>query len=239
MLEQAGEVIVVCDPEEMVVRASRQAFIVCDGNPLRRPFASAFPLWLEAPGGQPRRDGPERLLCLAAVADGQHVLAVKGRLQCEDHVVPVLASAVPLRGDSGELLGFVVTMTDVSQLEAAIKELEAFSYSVAHDLRSPLRAIDGFSRILLDEYASEVGEEARDHLRLVSDNAREMGQLVDGLLAFSRLGRQSLRTASVSPNDLIRQVLADSAQSATSLSGAGRWMARWCISSPTTARAST
>lgn len=209
MLEQAGEVIVVCDPEEMVVRASRQAFIVCAGNPLRRPFASAFPLWLEAPAGQPYRHGPEQLLSLAAVADGQHVLAVKGRLQCEDHAVPVLASAVPLRGDSGELLGFVVTMTDVSQLEAAIKELEAFSYSVAHDLRSPLRAIDGFSRILLDEYASEVGEEARGYLQLVSDNAREMGQLVDGLLAFSRLGRQPLRTEWLLPNDLIRQVLAD------------------------------
>jgi signal transduction histidine kinase len=94
-----------------------------------------------------------------------------------------------------------------SQLEAANKELESFSYSVSHDLRAPLRAINGFSRILSEDYAVQVPKEARRYLDLVQDNARKMGQLVDDLLNFSRLGRQALQKQQVSPADLARQVL--------------------------------
>jgi PAS domain S-box-containing protein len=95
------------------------------------------------------------------------------------------------------------------QLEAAIDELEAFSYSVSHDLRAPLRAIDGFSRIVWEEYADRIDAEGREYLRLVRDNTRQMGQLIDDLLSFSRLNRQSLHTQPVSMDDLVRNVLAD------------------------------
>jgi PAS domain S-box-containing protein len=209
MLDQAGEVIVVCDPQQRVIRASRQAFSMCDGNPLRRQFATVFPLWVQVPGTQAPTVTTDEPLSLTAVAGGDSILAMKGRLRRTDGDVPVISSAVALRGDAGELLGFVVTMTDVSQLETAIKELEAFSYSVAHDLRSPLRAIGGFSRILLDEFAPQLPDQAQAHLRLVSENARDMGQLIDGLLAFSRLGRQPMQLQCVSPTELVRQALSE------------------------------
>ena len=94
-------------------------------------------------------------------------------------------------------------------LEAANKELEAFSYSVSHDLRAPLRAIDGFSRILIEEHAREQTSEAQEYLHLVRENTLKMGRLVDDLLAFSRLGRQPLKVQHVEPADLVRHVLED------------------------------
>ncbi|MGH8544697.1 MAG: sensor histidine kinase, partial [Gammaproteobacteria bacterium] len=93
------------------------------------------------------------------------------------------------------------------EAEAANKELEAFSYSVSHDLRAPLRAIDGFSRILLDEHASTLSAEAQRFLGLVRENAVNMGRLIDDLLTFSRLSRQPLKKQSVVMADLARQVL--------------------------------
>jgi PAS domain S-box-containing protein len=94
-----------------------------------------------------------------------------------------------------------------AQLEAANKELEAFSYSVSHDLRAPLRAIDGFAQKLVREFGAQLPEEAARQLRRVRENARQMGQLIDDLLTFSRLGRQPLRKQTVGPADLVRQVL--------------------------------
>jgi|GEM_PF-384597 len=96
-----------------------------------------------------------------------------------------------------------------AQLEAANKELESFSYSVSHDLRAPLRAIDGFSRILLEDFAVQLSEEAQDYLQSVRSNTQQMGHLVDDLLNFSRLGRQPLKKRPVALADLVRQTLAD------------------------------
>ncbi|MDB5336657.1 MAG: multi-sensor signal transduction histidine kinase, partial [Planctomycetaceae bacterium] len=95
------------------------------------------------------------------------------------------------------------------QLEAANKELESFCYSVSHDLRAPLRAIDGFSRIVLEDYADPLPDEAKAYLKLVRDNTRQMGQLVDDLLAFSRLGRLALNKRIIDPNQMVRLCLAE------------------------------
>ncbi len=95
------------------------------------------------------------------------------------------------------------------QLEAANKELESFSYSVSHDLRAPLRAIDGFSRILLEDYAAPLPEEGKAYLRLVRSNTRQMAQLVDDLLAFSRLGRLALTKQTIDPGKIVRLCLAE------------------------------
>ena len=94
-----------------------------------------------------------------------------------------------------------------AQLEAANKELEAFSYSVSHDLRAPLRAMDGFSRILIEEYAPELPGEAQRYLGMVRNNAQQMGSLIDHLLAFSRLGRQPLTKQRVEPAKLVQNAL--------------------------------
>jgi signal transduction histidine kinase len=81
----------------------------------------------------------------------------------------------------------------VESAESANRELEAFSYSVAHDLRAPLRSIDGFSLAILEDCSEGIGETGRGHLRRVRAAARHMGQLIDGLLALSRVARVELR----------------------------------------------
>lgn len=96
-----------------------------------------------------------------------------------------------------------------AQLEAANKELEAFSYSVSHDLRAPLRAMSGFSRILAEDHAPHLPEEAQRYLRLVRNNAEQMGRLIDDLLTFSRLSRQPLNRQAVAPADVARQALSE------------------------------
>jgi PAS domain S-box-containing protein len=92
-------------------------------------------------------------------------------------------------------------------LEMAVKELDAFSYSVSHDLRAPLRAIDGFSRILLRQHASELSPEGREYLELVRANTAQMGHLVDDLLAFARLSRQPLVRRQVSMKSMVELVV--------------------------------
>jgi signal transduction histidine kinase len=94
------------------------------------------------------------------------------------------------------------------QLEQVNRELESFSYSVSHDLRAPLRAIDGFSRMLVTRHSEQLSEEATRYLQLVRDATTQMGQLIDELLRFSRLGRQSLNLEIVAPTTIARQALA-------------------------------
>jgi two-component system sensor kinase len=89
-----------------------------------------------------------------------------------------------------------------AQLNATIKELEAFSYSISHDLRAPLRAIDGFSKLLVEDYYSKIDDEGRRLIDVIRNSTVKMGNLIDGLLAFAHLGRQTLATAEVNMTEL-------------------------------------
>ena len=95
------------------------------------------------------------------------------------------------------------------ELEGANKELEAFSYSVSHDLRAPLRAIDGFSHALLTDYESKLDEQGRDYLQRVRAATKRMTQLIDDLLSLSKITRASLARQRVDLSDLAKHVLTE------------------------------
>jgi len=118
-----------------------------------------------------------------------------------------------LRRHEAELKERVALRT--AELERANRELESFSYSVSHDLRAPLRAIDGFSRILAEDYVQQLGHEANRLIDVVRSNTQRMGQLIDDLLNFSRFSRQSITLSQVDLSNLADSIyheLTDEAQ---------------------------
>jgi PAS domain S-box-containing protein len=140
----------------------------------------------------------------------------------------VLTTKLPLRNSEGQTIGIFGISHDITerkraeqaihqlnadlrkqaeQLQVANKELEAFSYSVSHDLRAPLRAIDGYTRILVEDYDSILDEEGKRICGVISREARRMGQLIDDLLAFSRLGRKEMFTSKIEMRVLVTSVL--------------------------------
>jgi len=98
------------------------------------------------------------------------------------------------------------------QLEQANAELESFSYSVSHDLRAPLRAINGFTQALLEDYGSTLPPDGQSLLARVRENTKRMGQLIDDLLVFSRLGRKSLEMAPVHLGSLAQAIVQEQRQ---------------------------
>jgi PAS domain S-box-containing protein len=134
----------------------------------------------------------------------------------------------PVYDDSGILKGFSKITRDIterkkyeekvlklnhdlefnlSQLEAVNKELEAFSYSVSHDLRTPLRAIHSYTQILATEHVSQLNEEAQEMMKSVMSNAKRMGELIDDLLSFSRIGRKELQKTDIDMHALCEIVI--------------------------------
>jgi light-regulated signal transduction histidine kinase (bacteriophytochrome) len=96
-----------------------------------------------------------------------------------------------------------------AQLQSANQELEAFSYSVSHDLRAPLRHILGFTNLLKKDAGPALSETSLRHLATISESANRMGMLIDDLLTFSRVGRAEMKTANVNLDELVRETLGD------------------------------
>ena len=121
-----------------------------------------------------------------------------------------LTRSVILSLGTGLSLLVAIALADASlveELEAKNAELDSFSYSVAHDLRAPLRSLDGFSLALLEDYAETLDDEGREYLRFIRESAQQMSQLIDDLLALSRVTRSDFQRAPVNLTSIARSVV--------------------------------
>jgi len=122
------------------------------------------------------------------------IIANKGLKKAEDDI----------RKLNDELEQKVIERT--SQLEFVNKELESFSYSVSHDLRAPIRAINGYTRIIVEDYADKIDADGAKILQAIINNSKKMGELIDDLLAFSKLGRKRVSLSEINMFDLVQSV---------------------------------
>lgn len=141
------------------------------------------------------RGEPYDLVLEFTTARGQHLW------------IRTIGRAVRRDGKTVRVAGSIIDITELKQsqeqkqriaeVEAANRELEAFSYSISHDLKTPLRAIDGFSQIIMDDYRDRLDEEGQRLLNVVRDNVQKMGDLIDGILTLSRLGRRQIKPSEI------------------------------------------
>jgi PAS domain S-box-containing protein len=171
----------------------------------------------------PSNRGSERRGIIEALKSGQRIEHFETvRLHKNGSCVDVSVTISPIRDEAGEIVGLSSISRDIGELkrgrealvrardaaEAASKELESFSYSVAHDLRAPLRSIDGFSLALLEDYDDKLDASGKRYLGFVREAAQRMAFLIDDLLALSRVTRSELVPEPVDLSALARLTVA-------------------------------
>ncbi len=225
LIEVSLDPLVTISPEGKITDVN-EATAKVTGVPREKLIGTDFSNYFTEPGKA--REGYQLVFSKGTVTD--YPLTIRHN---DGKLTDVLYNASVYKDVAGNVLGVFAAARDITdrkqaekeihllnesleqrvqertaELEASNKELESFSYSVSHDLRAPLRAIDGFSGVLFEEYEDKFDGEGKRVLHIIRDNTRKMGQLIDDLLAFSRLGRQAVTLSDIDMHKLAETVFA-------------------------------
>lgn len=212
LLQAAPDATVIADDKgviRMINRQTESLFGYTREEMLGQPVELLIPGDLHAAHAHHRNNFMKNA-SLRPMGAGLELFAVK-----KDGIqFPVEISLSPIHTDEGLMvIASVRDITTRKKLEADLRrsnaELEAFTYSVSHDLRAPLRGIVGFTTILEEDYGNKFDEEAQRITGIIRSNTLKMGHLIDDLLAFSRLGRQELQKTEVDTASLVAEIIRD------------------------------
>jgi PAS domain S-box-containing protein len=219
--------LIEANPDTMInikqdgsIQDVNEAMVIATGKDRKQLIGQDFSSYFSDP--EKARIGYQKVFADGSVKD--YELQMRHR---SGSLLDVLFNARIFHNETGDVAGIIAVARDISErkrlerelnnlneslekrvtertaeLKAANEELEAFSYSVSHDLRAPLRAVDGFSRKVMLAYGDKLDQEGLRLLGVVRQNAVRMGKLIDDLLAFSRLGRREMHFVAVSMQDL-------------------------------------
>lgn len=233
LLEYVPEGITIADAPEVKIRhVSRYGQELLGGPHQDQTAAQVAEYWAvyEADGVTPLSEA--NLPLVRAIRKGETVRDQElVQVNAQGQPLLLLCNAAPIRDRSGQIVAGIVAWRDITerkrveaeirhlneslenrvqertaQLEASNKELEAFAYSISHDLRTPLRGIDGFSQVLLEDYGDRLGAEGQKYLQRVRAATQRMGHLIDDLLALSRMTRSEVHFERVNLSQLAQAI---------------------------------
>lgn len=212
LLQAAPDATIISDEQGKIRMVNHQAERLFGYNQkemIDQPVEILIPASLHTAHGH-HRNGFMKKASVRSMGAGLELFAVKK----DGQEFPVEISLSPIRTDEGLMV--IASVRDISArkaLENTLRrtnaELEAFTYSVSHDLRAPLRGIVGFTAILEEEYGDKLDEEGRRIAGVIKSNTLKMGNLIDDLLAFSRLGRQEINKSQVDCTAMVKEIIAE------------------------------
>ncbi len=226
-IEQAPIAVAMLDNDMKYITTSKKWFEEYEINEKSLKGKSHYDLFPEI------RNMPEWMQIHQEVLNGVEKINPKDKFIRKDGSVQWISwKLIPWYNEPGEVGGMIMYTADITneveyreklenlnelleqqvekrtqELNRVNKELESFSYSVSHDLRAPLRSINGFAKILEEDHNDSLNEEARRLIRIIRKSALRMGQLIDDILNFSRLGRKALNIGRIETGKLVREVI--------------------------------
>jgi len=224
VVKQSNDAIYIHDHEGKIIswnEGAEKVYGYTEKEALKMKIRNIIPEYMQLESGE----------LVNKIVSGEKVQGLESkRITKHGKLIDVLFSANIITDSSNEQKSIAITERDITQqkladeqirqlnadlqknieqLESVNKELESFSYSVSHDLRAPLRAVDGYSQILEEDYSQILDPEAQRLLANIRTNSKKMSTLIDDLLAFSRLGKREIQKSMVDMKQLVQEVLND------------------------------